>query len=99
MTKLFDWDESESFDWIDIDWNAMRNALNMGRQSEDSSDLIINPIEGQTSMFSRFENFNNKEEINNFSSFEDIVYKNPAYTVQELLDLHHLALEGMSDEY
>lgn len=94
MTNPFNW-EDVGFNMDDdgqidldkyIDWLAMRNVY---------------PIPDQTSMFPPDKDYflKDEEEINNInSSFDDIIYKNPAYTVQELLDLHHLALDEMGEE-
>jgi len=55
-------------------------------------------ISGQMSFFPPLFSFLNKENKikNNFSSFEDIIYKNPAYSVGELEELSWIA--EMMDE-
>jgi hypothetical protein len=57
------------------------------------------PIVGQMSFFPPKFSFLNKENKikNNFSSFEDIIFKNPAYSIGELQELAWIA-EMMNTE-
>lgn len=57
------------------------------------------PIEGQLSFFPADKSSflkSSEEKINNFSSFEDIIYKNPAFTVEDMERYQSLS-EEMTD--
>ena len=57
------------------------------------------PIEGQLSFFPADKSSflkSSEEKINNFSSFEDIIYKNPAFTVEDMEKYQFLS-EEMND--
>ena len=59
----------------------------------------VEPIEGQLSFFPADKSSflkSSEEKINNFSSFEDIIYKNPAFTVEDMEKYQFLS-EEMND--
>lgn len=83
MSKIFDWDEDWS--WIEPEESLEELDLKFWEK--------IQPIRGQSSFFSPENNFLEEKE-NNFSyfsdSFEDIIFKNPAYTVKEIEHLNFM---------
>ena len=74
----------------------MNKPYNWRDEMEEKDLDIPQLIPGQLSFFpaGKMSSFlNNEEKLNISFSFEEIIYKNPAYTIHEMQYLHSLATE------